>query len=67
MAEEVITLRKFRDQYLLPNESGRRFVSLYYKHSPALAEYISDNEEAKTVVRLGLKPLIWLSELLMEE
>jgi len=67
MAEEVEVLSRFRDQYLLTNELGRRFVSLYYRHSPAMAEYISDREWAKRVVRIALLPLVRIAEFIVGE
>jgi hypothetical protein len=66
-AEEVEVLRKFRDQYLLTNELGQRFVSLYYRRSPALAEYISDRKWAKRVVRITLSPLVRIAEFMVRE
>ncbi len=65
MAEEVVVLSRFRDQYLLTNELGRRFVSLYYQHSPALAEYISDRQWAKRLVRGALWPLVRITEFIV--
>jgi len=41
LAEEVITLCQFRDQYLLTNRPGRLFVKTYYELSPPLAEFIT--------------------------
>jgi len=40
-ANEIQILREFRDKVLLPNSLGAEFVSLYYKYSPPIAEYIS--------------------------
>lgn len=37
-APEVITLRSFRDKYLVKNNLGRRFIRWYYKHSPGFVE-----------------------------
>jgi hypothetical protein len=65
MAEEVEVLSRFRDEYLLTNELGRRFVSLYCQHSPAIAEYISNREWAKRVVRIALSPLVRIAELIV--
>ncbi|MDL1957729.1 MAG: PKD domain-containing protein, partial [Candidatus Desulfofervidus auxilii] len=67
MAKEVEILRKFRDKYLLTNPYGRKFVELYYKYSPSIANYIRDKETLKAIVRLSLKPLIWLSKKLLEK
>lgn len=37
-ADQVLKLRRFRDQYLLPNKYGRSFVTWYYANSPAFVE-----------------------------
>jgi hypothetical protein len=67
MAEEVVVLKRFRDQYLLSNELGRRFVSLYYRYSPTLAEFISDREWTKRLVRGVLSPLVRIAEFIVGE
>ncbi|MCD5390664.1 hypothetical protein LR007_02215, partial [candidate division NPL-UPA2 bacterium] len=58
LAEEVEVLSRFRDRYLLTNELGQRFVTFYERHSPALAEFISEREWARRVVRIALWPLV---------
>jgi len=60
MAEEVMKLRKFRDERLLTNMAGRAFVRWYYRHSPSVAEYISRNKVARALVRAGLRPFLWI-------
>ena len=65
MQEEVRYLRAFRDQYLLTNEPGRKFVEIYYTVSPPVADYIRGNETLRSVVRTGLKPLVELSRQLV--
>jgi len=52
-AKEIDILREFRDTVLLPNSLGARFVSLYYKISPPIANFISQHQLLRTVVRLG--------------
>jgi len=52
-AEEIDILREFRDKVLLPNSLGARFVSLYYRTSPPIADFISRHEVLKTAVRVG--------------
>jgi hypothetical protein len=52
-AKEIDILREFRDAVLLPNSLGARFVSLYYKTSPPIANFISQHEVVRTVVRVG--------------
>lgn len=61
----VVLLRSFRDQYLLTNTLGRRFVDFYYRNSPPIASFISHNEMLKVVVRGLLIPVIGLVYLIM--
>jgi len=65
MAEEIRYLRVFRDGYLLPNRIGRRFVELYYRYSPPIADYISQRQQLRRVVRVALMPLVALSKWLV--
>jgi len=53
-AQEIEILREFRDVALLPNSLGAELVSLYYKISPPIAEFISQHEVVRTAVRVGL-------------
>ncbi len=57
----VQILRDFRDNQLLTNKLGRRFVSIYYSYSPAIANYISKHESLRTIIRFSLLPIIGLS------
>jgi len=57
-AEEIEILREFRDVVLLPNRLGSKFVSFYYQTSPPIAEFISRHEALRTVVRVGLAPIV---------
>ena len=66
MEKEVRALRAFRDQYLLTNAAGRTFVELYYRYSPPVAGYIAKRDSLRAVVRVSLKPLIWLSRALVQ-
>ncbi len=59
MTKEVITLRKFRDNYLLTNYTGRAIVSLYYKASPPAADFIKRHEMLRTATRLALTPIVY--------
>lgn len=66
MAKEVRVLRAFRDQYLMPNAVGKKFVKLYYRYSPPIADYIRESDTLRAVVRAALKPLIALSRRLVD-
>jgi len=54
----VITLRKFRDQFLMRYSWGKEFVSWYYEHSPAIAKQIKDSNWLKAFVRGLLTPIV---------
>jgi hypothetical protein len=53
-ARELDMLREFRDEVLLPNSLGARLVSFYYRTSPPIANFVSQYEVVRTVVRVGL-------------
>ncbi len=55
--EHVVTLREFRDRYLTTHHIGKIFIEFYYKHSPPIAELISNNSVLKTITRLVLIPV----------
>lgn len=54
----VMVLRHFRDDVLLKSAPGTLFVKLYYKYSPPIADFISEHESLRALVRLLLTPLI---------
>jgi len=67
-AKEIDILREFRDAVLLPSSLGAEFVSLYYKISPPIADFISQHEVLRTAVRVGfvdpiVKILNWSHDL----
>lgn len=62
----VQILRDFRDNHLLTNRLGRRFVGLYYSYSPAIADYISKHESLRTIIRFSLLPVIGFSWLTLK-
>lgn len=49
--KEVLVLRKYRDNVLIPNTFGRLFVKFYYFISPTLAKAISNSDSAKSIIR----------------
>ena len=60
MAEEVVALKKFRDEHLLTNSFGNAFVRFYYRHSPRYADFIRNKPALRTIVRTCLKPFVWI-------
>jgi hypothetical protein len=62
----VMILREMRDRFLLTNSIGKSLVSLYYKYSPPLADFIANHDNLKMVVRLSLLPLVGLSWLALK-
>jgi hypothetical protein len=60
-APQLRILRDFRDQVLLKNALGARFVGAYYKLSPPVANVIAKNDFLRAVVRGALvDPLVHL-------
>lgn len=54
----VAILREFRDRILLRFSIGESLVSLYYKVSPPIADFISKHDLLKSLVRILLIPLV---------
>ncbi len=65
LSKEISILREFRDQFLLPNNLGKKTVDLYYRYSPLLARFISQSERVKSMVRILIYPLFGLSYALL--
>ena len=52
-------LRAFRDEVLLESTVGSQFVELYYRTSPPVADFISENSLLRTIVReLVIDPMV---------
>ncbi|MDB4349555.1 PKD domain-containing protein [Omnitrophica bacterium] len=64
-AHEIYLLRRLRDEHLLKNRIGRRFIKAYYRHSPPIAEYISARPRLRQIVRSMLKPIVWCAKRLL--
>lgn len=65
MANDVRTLRLFRDQYLKSNVLGRQFVDFYYEVSPPLANWIAEHEWARSVSRTLLWPVVFVAHFVL--
>ena len=50
-AAEIDVLRAFRDEVLLESTVGSQLVEWYYQTSPPVADFISENDVLKTLVR----------------
>ena len=59
---EVVTLRGFRDKWLMGNTAGRAFVRFYYQNSPPIANFISQRPALKSLVRLTLLPAVGMAK-----
>jgi hypothetical protein len=67
-ASQLNILRDFRDQVLLRNTLGSRFVEAYYKLSPPVAAFIAKSDFLRAVVReVLIDPMVnilqWLQDL----
>jgi len=62
-AAEIDVLRAFRDDVLLENAVGSQLVEWYYQTSPPVADFISENDVLKALVReLVVDPVASLVE-----
>lgn len=61
----VKILRDFRDEYLIPYGVGRRFVEMYYRISPSIADFLEHNPPAPLIVRVLLFPAICVAFFLL--
>jgi hypothetical protein len=62
-AAEIDVLRAFRDEVLLESTVGSQLVELYYQTSPPVADFISENDVLRTLVReLVVDPIASLVE-----
>jgi hypothetical protein len=59
MADDVMVLRNFRDEYLMTAPAGRAFFKLYYAYSPTIAGYIAEHDTLRFLSRTALVPLVF--------
>ena len=55
---ELKSLRRFRDEVLSQSQMGKKWVSLFYRHAPAIAKSIFSNPTVKAKLLELLKVLI---------
>jgi len=62
-AEQIDVLREFRDVVLMESEAGSRFVTWYYRTSPAIAEFLAGSELLRTFTgEFLVNPVVWMVE-----
>ena len=64
---KINVLRNWRDKYLLKNYFGKKFVDLYYEISPPIADYISDKEILKHIIRIPLDMVIKILKIIYKD
>lgn len=57
---QVLVLRRFRDNVLKKNFLGQKFIALYYRYSPRVAEMMKGHSVINAMVRFGLNGFILL-------
>lgn len=58
MAHEINVLRSFRDNVLMRENAGRKFISFYYRFSPTIAKTIEKSRTIKLFTRMVLTPIV---------
>jgi hypothetical protein len=58
MAEEIRSLRRFRDRNLATNAPGRALIRLYGELGPPMAAAIRENEGLRALARAALDPVV---------
>jgi hypothetical protein len=66
MDQHVQMLRNFRNEFMAPFWIGRKMVKTYYALSPHFAQWISKHENARTLARMILWPIIGWAELALQ-
>lgn len=66
MASQVQILRRFRDRFLMPHWLGKKFVSFYYRHSPAVAVFLRTHPFFRRTVRMMLVPVVRICQVLLK-
>lgn len=65
-ADQVKTLRSFRDTYLKKKHLGKRFVDAYYKVSPSVAKFIGRHRLLRGLARITLDVIVRIVERRLE-
>jgi len=67
LVDEVLSLSRFRDRYLLTTAAGSTLVDLYWKLSPPVARFIEKKEWAKRLVREVLRPSVYFARFMLKK
>lgn len=59
----VQRFRDFRNQFLVRNEWGEKFIKLYYQYGPQAATVIREHQSLRTMTRAALWPLLVFVEI----
>ena len=65
MEKHVKILAEFRDRRLLTNWVGKKFVELYYEHSPSMAGYLCEHDGVRSLVRYTLIPITGIAWMML--
>ena len=57
-SDEVLVLRRFRDEILKPTKIGRKMVAFYYKYSPYLSKKLKLNSIPSNIIKFILNRFI---------
>lgn len=66
MDQHVKMLRDFRNKFMAPHWIGRKLVKAYYSVSPPLAKWISQHENARSLTRWMLWPILGWANLALQ-
>jgi len=63
-AKDIDILRRFRDEFLRKNYAGNKFIEFYYRNSPPVADFISEYDVLRIIVREAfIRPLVKIAEM----
>lgn len=62
VCDQLYTLKALRDEILLNNSWGQKFIGFYYTVSPPIANFIRYRPVLRGIVRGVLVPFVWLAK-----
>lgn len=60
MHPDVLFLRQVRDLYLRESKLGRKFIQIYYRFSPTIAEFMDEHLVLRVIVKKKLQIFVWI-------